>query len=109
MNPTKVVAIVMLVSIMLNAGLEINREHLMTALKSYGLFARALLANFIIVPLLGVLLVRVFRLDAQVAIGFLLMAIAPGVPFLVRAAGRKPGGALGLPRRSRSSCLHCRS
>lgn len=42
------------------------------------------------------LLVRLFRLDAQVAIGFLLMAIAPGVPFLVRAAGRKPGGSLGF-------------
>ena len=96
MSPTKVVAIVMLVSIMLNAGLEINRDHLMASLKNYGLFARALLANFVIVPLLGILLVRIFRLDAQVAIGFLLMAIAPGVPFLVRAAGRKPGGSLGF-------------
>jgi len=96
MNPQKIVAIVMLVSLMLSAGLEINREHLVAALKNYGLLGRALLANFIIVPLFGVVIARVFHLDEYVAIGVLLMAIARGVPFLVRAAGRKPGGSLGL-------------
>ena len=50
MNPEKIAAIVMLVSLMLSAGLEINVEHLLAALKNYGLFARALLANFIVVP-----------------------------------------------------------
>jgi predicted Na+-dependent transporter len=94
MSPEKIVAIVMLISIMFNAGLQIDRERLFAALKDYSLLARALLANFIIVPLLGVLLVRVFNLSAGVAVGFLLMAIAPGVPFLVRAAGRQPGGSL---------------
>jgi BASS family bile acid:Na+ symporter len=96
MSPQKIAAIVMLVSLMLSAGMEINREHLMAALKNVGLIARALLANFIIVPILGVVLVRLFHLDEYIAIGFLLMAIAPGVPFLVRAAGRKPGGSLGF-------------
>jgi BASS family bile acid:Na+ symporter len=96
MNPEKVAAIVMLVSVMLSAGLEINVEHLLAALKNYGLFARALLANFIVIPIFGVLLARAFRLDEYVAIGFVLMALAPGVPFLVRAAGRTPGGSLGF-------------
>ncbi|HEY6359378.1 MAG TPA: bile acid:sodium symporter [Vicinamibacterales bacterium] len=96
MSPQKIVAIVMLVSLMLSSGMEINRERLMAALKDFGLTARALLANFIIVPILGVVLVRLFHLDGYVAVGFLLMAIAPGVPFLVRAAGRKPGGSLGF-------------
>ena len=96
MSPQKIATVVMLVSIMLSAGLEINREHLMTVLKNYGLIARALLANFIIVPLLAVLIARLLHLDGYVAVGFLLMAIAPGVPFLVRAAGRKPGGSLGF-------------
>jgi BASS family bile acid:Na+ symporter len=81
---------------MLNAGLEINVEHLLAALKNYGLFARALLANFIIIPIFGVLLARAFHLDQYIAIGFVLMALAPGVPFLVRAAGRIPGGSLGF-------------
>ena len=39
---------------------------------------------------------RVLRLEGYVAIGFLLMAIAPGLPFLVRAAARKTGGSLGF-------------
>jgi len=92
----KIATVVMLVSIMLSAGLEINRENLMAVLKNYGLMARALLANFIIVPLLAVLVARLLHLDGYVAVGFLLMAIAPGVPFLVRAAGRQPGGSLGF-------------
>jgi predicted Na+-dependent transporter len=96
MSAQKIAAIVMLVSLMLSAGMEINREHLMAALKNVSLLVRALLANFIIVPLFGIALVRLFHLEGYVAIGFLLMAIAPGVPFLVRAAGRKPGGSLGF-------------
>ena len=96
MNPEKIAAVVMLVSLMLSAGLEINVDHLVGALKNYGLLARALIANFIVIPIIGVLLARAFHLDVYVAIGFVLMALAPGVPFLVRAAGRTPGGSLGF-------------
>ncbi|MGC9991030.1 MAG: hypothetical protein ABSD52_01365 [Candidatus Cybelea sp.] len=96
MAPEKIAATVMLVSMMLGAGLEINVEHLVAALKNYGLLARALIANLIVVPIFGVLLARAFHLDAYIAIGFVLMALAPGVPFLVRAAGRTPGGSLGF-------------
>ncbi len=96
MSPEKIIAVVILISVMLTAGFEIDRESLMAALRSHGLLARALLANFVIVPIFGILLARVFNLDEYVALGFLLMAIAPGVPFLVRAAGRKPGGSLGF-------------
>jgi BASS family bile acid:Na+ symporter len=96
MDLQKITAIVMLVSLMLGAGLEINREHLMAALRDFGLLARAFLASFIIVPILGVILVRLFHLEGDIAVGFLLMAIAAGVPFLVRAAGRESGGSLGF-------------
>ena len=96
MSPEKITAVIMLVSMMLSAGLEIDREHLMAALRNSGLLGRALFANFVVVPFFGIVLARVFKLDEYVALGFLLMAIAPGVPFLVRAAGRKPGGSLGF-------------
>lgn len=96
MSPEKLVSAIMLVAMMLGAGLEIDWSRLLAALRDVGLLSRALLANFIIVPLLGVLLARVFALENYIAIGFLLMAIAPGVPFLVRAAGRQPGGSLGF-------------
>lgn len=96
MNPVKIVTIVLLVSLMLHAGLQVNREHLLAVLKNYGLLGRAFLANFILVPIYGVLAVQGFHLSTPVATGVLLMAICPGVPFVVLSGGRKKGGSLGL-------------
>lgn len=95
MNPAKLVSVIMLVTLTLGAGLEVNRAHLAEVLKNTGLLAKALLANFVLVPVFGVLLARAFGLEADVATGFLLMAIAPGVPFVLLGA-RKKGGRLGL-------------
>lgn len=95
MHPAKLVSIVMLVSLTLGAGLQVNRAHLAAIFKDLSLLGRAFLANFIVVPIFGVLLARGFRLAPDVATGFLLMAISPGVPF-VMASVRKKGGSLGL-------------
>jgi bile acid:Na+ symporter, BASS family len=94
-KPEQIFAALMLISLTLGAGLEVDREHLRTILKRVGLTVRALLANFIIVPLIGVAVVKLFRLPADVATGVLLMAIAPGVPFVL-ASVRKRGGRLAL-------------
>ena len=96
MNPAKVVAIVLLASLMLHTGLQVNLAHLTTCLRNYGLLGRALLANFILVPLYGVLFARLFHLSAPIATGVLLMAISPGVPFVVLGGGRRKGGSLGF-------------
>jgi bile acid:Na+ symporter, BASS family len=85
----------MLVALTLGAGMEVDREHLKAILKNVGLLGRALLANFIVVPLLGVVIAKLFRLPPAIATGFLLMAIAPGVPFVL-ASVRKRGGRLAL-------------
>ncbi len=85
----------MLVSLTFGSGLEVNRDHLKSVLHDAGLLGRALLANFIVVPILAVLLAQAFRLPPPVETGFLLMAIAPGVPFVL-ASVRKRGGSLGL-------------
>jgi len=95
MKPVNILAFVFLVSMTFDVGLQVNREHLKAILHDYGLLSRALLANFIIVPLLGVLLAKWFQLPGPVATGFLLMAIAPGVPFVLLQV-RKRGGSLGL-------------
>jgi predicted Na+-dependent transporter len=95
MHADKIVAIIMLIALTFGAGLDVNRAHLLAILKNVGLLVRAMLANFIIVPLLGVLFAKLFRLPPPVATGFLLMAIAPGVPFIL-ASVRKRGGSLGL-------------
>lgn len=97
MNPAKIVAIVLLVSLMLHTGLQVNVAHLKAVLRDYGLLGRAFLANFIVVPLLGILFARVvFHPSEPIATGILLMAICPGVPFVVMSGGRKKGGSLGL-------------
>jgi bile acid:Na+ symporter, BASS family len=95
MSPEKLIAAAVLVSLTFSAGLEVNREHLFAILKDVGLLGRALLANFVIVPILGVLFVKLFALPPEIATGLLLMAIAPGVP-LVLISVRKRGGSLGL-------------
>ena len=91
----KLIPALMLVALMFDAGLQVDREHLMAALKNAGLLGRALLANVVAVPLFGWLLAGLFRLPQDIATGFLLMAIAPGVPFVVVGA-RKKGGSLGF-------------
>jgi BASS family bile acid:Na+ symporter len=94
-KPEQIFAALMLVSLTLGAGLEVDREHLRATLKRVGLSVRAILANFVIVPLIGVIVVKLFRLPPAVATGVLLMAIAPGVPFVL-ASVRKRGGRLAL-------------
>lgn len=96
MTPQKIVVIVMLVSLMLDAGLQANRNTLKAAFSDAGMWGRALLANFVLVPLFAIVVVRLLNLDEYVEIGILLMAIAPGVPVLARAAGRTAGGSLGF-------------
>jgi len=91
----KLIAVVMLLSLTFGAGLQVDREALRAVFKDGWLIARALAANVLVVPLLGLLLARLFALPAAIATGFLLMAIAPGVPFVLSSV-RKRGGSLGL-------------
>jgi len=86
----------MLVALMLSTGLECDRQRLVAALKDRPLLGRALAANFVVIPLIALAFVRIFRVEGAVAIGILLMAIAPGAPFLTRSGGSKPGGSQGL-------------
>ncbi|MGA7355682.1 MAG: bile acid:sodium symporter [Candidatus Cybelea sp.] len=95
MNPVKLTAVIMLVALTFGAGSQVNRAHLVAAFKNINLLVWALIANFIVIPGLGVLLAKLFALPPYVATGFLLMAIAPGVP-LVLASVRKRGGSLGF-------------
>ena len=64
---------------------------------------RVVLANFIVVPIIGVFVVRVFALDDLIAVGILLMAIAPGVPFLPLLAGDEKWRRRGTCDRARGA------
>lgn len=96
MELLKPLVLLAFVALMLQAGLQVNRARLKQTLQDRSLLMRALLANFVLVPAFAFLLVRAMHLNAFIAAGILLMAIAPGVPFLPNAAGRKAGGSLGF-------------
>jgi BASS family bile acid:Na+ symporter len=92
----KIVFIVLLVSLASTAGLLVNRTAMLDTVKRVGVLLRALIANFILVPTLALLVARAYHLANPVATGLLLMGMAPGVPFIMQAGGRKKGGSLEL-------------
>ena len=94
MDLPKILAVVMIVSTMIVGGVQIDLTHAKATLRNYGLLGRAFVLNFVLLPLFAVLLVRGFHAGADVSTGILLMAMAPGVPFLVNSAARTQGGSL---------------
>ncbi len=90
----KILALIMIVSTMIGAGLQVDRQRLVETLRQYSLLGRAFLTNFVLVPLVAILLVRFFHVESGVAIGIVLMSMAPGVPFLINFGGRAAGGSL---------------
>jgi len=88
-----------LVTLMFLVGLEASAREVGATLTHYGLLARALVLNVVIVPFIAVLVVLWVGLPPVIAIGILLMAAAPGVPFLPRMAATAKGNlafAVGL-------------
>lgn len=90
----KIFVTVLLVSMMLQTGMQLDLARVKAVFADRALLAKALFANVVIVPLFGVLAVRAFNLTDEVAAGVLLMAIAPGLPLLPRKGGSKVSGSL---------------
>jgi len=63
---------------MLSVPLETTRGEIITTLRNLDLMGRALLANFVIIPILGFGIARIFDLPPDIKIGFLLLSMAPG-------------------------------
>jgi bile acid:Na+ symporter, BASS family len=63
---------------MLSVPLETTRGEIVKTLGHWNLMGRALLANFIIIPILGIVIARFFDLPPDIKTGFLLLAMAPG-------------------------------
>jgi predicted Na+-dependent transporter len=63
---------------MLSVPLETTRGEIVKTLGRLNLMGRALLANFVIIPIFGIIIARVFDLPPEIRTGFLLLVIAPG-------------------------------
>lgn len=82
--PVYFLAHLFVISAMLSIGLEVTGRQVVDALRDRGLIGRALLANLVLVPVLGLVLVRLFPMSPDVQIAVLLLAAAPGAPFAVQ-------------------------
>lgn len=71
---------------MLSVPLETTTGEIIGTLARWNLMGRALLANFLIIPILGVIIARFFDLPPQIQAGFHLLALTPGGPFALQFA-----------------------
>jgi BASS family bile acid:Na+ symporter len=78
--PPLVLLNVFVVLVMLSIGLRVNSGQLLESLRNRALFLKTLLANCLAVPLLGLLLVKIFPLAPDASLGILLLAAIPGTP-----------------------------
>jgi BASS family bile acid:Na+ symporter len=74
----KILTYVFLISTMLAIGLTVTWPEILTTLRDRRLMGRVLLANLILVPILGYLLVLIFPLSPGTKLALALLALAPG-------------------------------
>jgi predicted Na+-dependent transporter len=79
---SKLGVLVFVVTSMLAMGLTLTVQQILASMRDTGLVVRALLANFVLVPLVALVILLTFRLSEPLAIGLVLLACSAGAPFL---------------------------
>jgi BASS family bile acid:Na+ symporter len=74
--------LVFVIGSMFSLGLSLTMKQIIDPLKNVRLVILALVANFVLVPLLAYLLALVFNLEDSLFIGLILLSTAAGAPFL---------------------------
>ena len=70
--------------VMFSIGLRVSSGELLKILRARSLLVRTLLANCLLIPAIGFLLVRAFPLTPEARIGILLLAAIPGTPIALQ-------------------------
>lgn len=83
--------LVFVITSMLAMGLSLTVAKIIKPLKNTRLVILALIANFILVPLLALLILQVIPLETGLATGLIIMATAAGAPFLPKLAQTAKG------------------
>lgn len=84
---------IFLVSVMLSIGLDVSAREVLAVLANARLLGRALVANLVVMPVVGLGVVHLFPLSPDIATGIVILAAAPGAPFAVNFTSRAKGGA----------------
>lgn len=86
-----------IVTSMLAMGLSLTVAQILAPLKNMRLVLMALLANFVLVPLLALLITRLIPLEQSLQIGLIVLGCAAGAPFLPKLVqGAKGNVAFGV-------------
>jgi BASS family bile acid:Na+ symporter len=78
--------LVFVIGSMASMGLSLKMPQIIAPLKDARLVILALVANFVLVPILAFLITLVIDLDESVRIGLILLSTAAGAPFLPKLA-----------------------
>lgn len=85
------------VTSMLAMGMSLTIAQIIQPLKNFRLVALALLANFVLVPLLAYLIILLIPMEQSLQIGLVVLATAAGAPFLPKLVqGAKGNIAFGV-------------
>lgn len=88
---TQSLVVVFVVSTMLSVGLLLSVREIASALDDKRWLARALLANFVLLPTLAIATAWLLQLDAALSAAMLILATAPGGPALIKLASLAKG------------------
>lgn len=89
--------VLFVVTSMLAMGLSLTVPMIIKPLKNVSLVVRALLANFVLVPILAYLILLLIPLEGSLGIGLIVLACAAGAPFLPKLVqGAKGDVAFGV-------------
>ena len=88
---TRVAVLLFLVSSMAGMGLGLTLGQISAPFRKARLVILALLANFVIVPMLAVAIAQLLRLGEPLAMGLLLLGLAAGAPFMPKIVGIAKG------------------
>jgi len=72
------------VLVMLSIGLRVSGGELLKVVRNGVLFTRTMVANCVLIPAIGFLLVKLFALTPDASIGILLLAAIPGTPIALQ-------------------------
>jgi len=72
---------VTLIEMMVLIGLRVTFGEIANTVRSWPLIARAVAANYLLVPVLAIVLLILFAANPMVAVGFLVLAVCPGAPY----------------------------
>jgi BASS family bile acid:Na+ symporter len=76
------------VLVMFSIGLRVSGSELMDVVRARSILIRTLVANCVLIPAIGFLLVYIFPLTRDAMIGLLLLAAIPGTPIAMQFTSR---------------------